>query len=512
MANSRLPKSKNHGDAGASPRGKFLDKKTTRQGWEVCSVTNYSPQAQTYSVAAGSGALLSDVPRMVNDPGEISVLPRGTEVVINYELNGRPVIVGVLKSAVTNAVEVNPARISEVRGIGGEDGVYAQEGPAASSSRPPNDPVDIISDDWVRKGKHNNFVGVLSGGTNILSSSPMAQIRTHGVNDMVEVFANVYRHISALGNLEIVNDGGKTSLTWRAGADQLTENGANAENWTLRLDAGAAGDLFRMSVTTPHNNTLCELHMSADGRLSLTGVAGIDISSGTNGTAREDVAENKEVSVLGSMATQVKGEVTETFDAGKTTLVATNDAVSAGNDLKETVGHDRMTHIGNKLITTVEGGGKLPPPDAGNLAILWDAVNGGIESVTGNPKSGGIPTPKQAQNFVNYAGDFNFSIPATAKFNLLSTGDDSVILAADGSATSTDKGHTFSVTVPKHHVCMWEEFEKLMKTVIEWCDDHVHLTAMGPSSPAKAGSTGPLSAKANSKIEPVKSTRVLVGA
>lgn len=507
MANSRLPKSKTHKDAGATQHGKFLDKKPN-QGWEVCSVTNYSPQAQTYSVAAGSGALLSDVPRMVSDPGEISVLPRGTEVVVHYELNGRPVIFGVLKSAVTNAVEVNPARISEVRGIGGEDGVYAQEGPASSSSRPPNDPVDVIADDWIRKGKHNNFVGVLAGGTNILSSSPMAQIRTHGVNDMVEVFANVYRHISALGNLEIVNDGGKTSLTWRAGADQATENGANAENWTLRLDAGAAGDLFRLSVTTPNNNTLCEVHMSADGRLSLTGIAGIDISSGTNGTAREDVAEHKEVSVLGDMSTSVKGDVTEVFDAGKVTQVANNDEVSAGNDLKETIGHDRSTHIGNKLITTVEGGGSAPPPSPGNVAILWDAVNGGIESVTGNK---GVPTAKQAQSFVNYAGDFNFATPSGAKFNLLSADPDSVILAGDGAAVSTPTGHTFTVTPPQHHVCMWEEFEKVINAIMDWADSHTHLSAMGPTSPAQASATGPMTAKVKSTIQPVKSTRVMVG-
>jgi hypothetical protein len=412
---------------------------------------------------------------------------------------------------VTNAVEVNPARISEVRGVGGEDGVYAQEGPASSSSRPPNDPIDIIADDWVRKSKHNNFVGVLAGGTNILHSSPMAQIRTHGVNDMVEVMANVYRHISSLGNLEIINDGGKTSLVWRAGADQLTENGANAENWTLRLDAGAEGDLFRLKVTTPHNNTLCELHMSADGRMSLTGIAGIDISSGANGTAREDVAENKEVSVLGNMDTQVKGEVTETFDAGKTTLVATNDSVSAGNDLKETVGHDRMTHIGNILRTTVEGGGKLPPPDAGSLAILWDAVNGGIESVTGNPGSGATSSPKQAQSFVNYAGNFNFATPSGAKFNLISADNDSVLLAADGSAVSTPKGHTFTVTTPQHHVCMWEEFEKVINAIMDWADSHTHLSAMGPTGPAQAAATGPMTAKVKSTIAPVKSTRVMVG-
>jgi hypothetical protein len=452
---------------------------------------------------------MPDVRRLVEDPGVVGILPRGTEVVVHFEL-GFPVIAAVLKSAATGAVEVNPAQISEVRGIGGEDGVYDQKNPY-SSVRAPNDPVDILADDWVRKSRHNNFLGVLAGGSNILSSGPMAQIRTHGINDMVEVFANVYRHISALGNLEITNNGGKTSLTWRAGADQLTENGANVENWTIRLDAGAEGDLFRLSVTTPNDNTLCELHMSADGRLSLTGVAGVDISSGTRGTAREDVAENKEVSVVGAMSTTVGGEVTETLNAGKETLVANNYTVSAGNDLKEVVGHDRMTHISNVQVTTVEGGGKSPPPSTGSVAILWDAVNGGIESVTGNPKSGATSAPKQAQSFVNYAGDFNFATPSGAKFNLISKDPDSVLLAADGAATPGPNGHSWSVSTPTHHVCMWEEFEKVINAIMEWADTHTHLSAMGPTSPAAASATGPMTAKVKATVPPVKSTRVLVG-
>lgn len=473
----------------------------------MCSVWDYSPQAQTYSIVGGASGPVHDVRRLVADPGEVGILSRGTEVVVHYEL-GFPVISAVLKSAATSAIEVNPSRISEVRGVGGEDGVYEQKN-AAADSRAPNDPVDVIADDWVRKGKQNNFVGVLAGGTNVLHSSPMAQIRTHGVNEMVEVMANVYRHISSMGNFEIVNNGGKTSMIWRAGADQATENGANAENWTLRLDAGAEGDLFRLSVTTPHNNTLCEMHMSADGRLSLTGVAGVDISSGTRGTAREDVAENKEVSVLGTMSVGVKGNVQETFDGSKETLVAKNDTVSAGNDLRETVGHDRLTHIANKLLTTVEGGGAVPPPEAGNIAILWDAVHGGVETVTG--KNGA--SVKQDLNYVNYVGNVNFSVTDKGKFQLISTAKDSVILGADGSVTDQKsfKGHTFQVTKPNHHVCMWEEFEQFAKTLIEWCDTHVHLTAVGPSSPAAAGPVGPLAAKLTTKIEPVKSTRVLVG-
>ena len=509
--NKRLPSSKQHATAGANTRGKVLDKAAPEIQWEVCTIWDVHPETQTYEIIGGSGGWIPDVRRLVEDPGTVGMLPRGTEVVVQYQL-GYPIIQGVLKGAVTGAVELTPARVSEVRGVGGEDGVYAR-GNDVSNSRAPNDPVDVLAGDWARKSRHNNMIGVLAGGTNVVSSSPMAQIRTHGINDMVEVFANLYRHVSSLGNMEIINDGGKTSLIWRAGADQLTENGANVENWTLRLDAGKIGDLFRLSVTTPHNNTLCELHMSADGRLSLTGVAGVDISSGARGTAREDVAENKEVSVLQNMSTSVAGAVFNAVGGGRETLVGTNDSVATGNDLKETVGHDRLTHVSNNLKTTVEGGSPLQPPPVGSVAILWEAVNGGIESVTGNPANGATPTPKQSQNFVNYAGNFNFAIQPTApdgKFVLISTGTDSVLLGANGAASSTPTGHTFSPSAT-HHVCMWEEFKQLADTMITWCDEHVHLTGMGPTGPASAGAVGPLSAKASSKVEPVKSTRVLVG-
>ena len=511
MSDPNIPNSASSSSVGANQLGQFLSLPYVHRAWEICSIWHYSPQSQTYTIVGGRSGPVHEVRRFVQDPGEVGILAVGTEVVVHYEL-GFPVISGVLKSVCTNAVELNPARMSEVRGVGGEDGVFDHTAPP-SDSRPPNDPIDVLGDDWARKSKHNNKMGVLAGGTNIMSSSPMAQIRTHGINDMVEVMANVYRHISSLGNLEIVNNGGKTSLIWRAGTDQLTENGSNVDNWTLWLEAGAEGNLFSLKVTTPHNNTLCELHMSADGRLSLTGVAGVDISSGARGTSREDVAENKDVSVLGAMTTEVVGEVTEAYQASKSTLVAKNDTVSAGNDLKETVGHDRLTHISNKLVTTVEGGPATPPPDTGNLAILWDAVNGGIESVTGNPKNNASLSPKQSQNFVNYAGDFNFSIPTTAKFNLISQGDDSVLLAADAQVESTDKGHTFKNIKADSHVCKWEEWENMMEIFLQWCDDHVHLTAMGPSGPAKSSATGPASGKVTfEELKKVKSTRVRVGA
>jgi hypothetical protein len=58
---------------------------------------------------------------------------------------------------------------------------------------------------------------------------------------------------------------------------------------------------------------------------------------------------------------------------------------------------------------------------------------------------------------------------------------------------------------------MWEEFEKVINAIMDWADSHTHLSAMGPTSPAQAAATGPMTAKVKSTIPPVKSTRVMVG-
>jgi hypothetical protein len=244
--------------------------------WETGIIRDYRAATRTYVVQLSSGREPREMPRLVRDPGDTAILPRDTLVVVHDEL-GFPVIDSVLPQAPTNPVELAPTRVSEVRGVGGEDPVYAPPSDAATF-RQPNDPTDVLSGDRVMAGQDGNLMAVLTGGTNVVKSSPFAQVRTHALNDMVEIISRVYRHITAMGDLRITNDGGKTSLIWRAGADQSTENGAGEENWTLRLDAGATGDLFNFEVTTPHGNTLAKIHMAADGRLEFTGVGGVDVS------------------------------------------------------------------------------------------------------------------------------------------------------------------------------------------------------------------------------------------
>lgn len=493
------------------PRGSVLQSRMPH--WETWTVHRYDPVSDTYMVNMGSPAdPVDNVPRLVADPGEVSALAEGTVVVGHWEL-GYPVIAAVLKQKATNAVEVSPARVTEVTGVGGEDSV-CQLPANHADNRAPNNPIDVLPDDWLRKSQSNNYVGVLAGGTNAMFSAPMAQVRTHGLDQMVEVIANKYRHISAMGNLEVDNSGGKTSLTWRAGADQSTENGANAENWTIRLDAGGSqeADLFRLRITTPQNNMLCELHMSANGRLSLYGLGGVDITSGSQGTYRIDVSENKEETIAGTSATAVAKDVLETYRRNQETYVSANKRVSAGNDLEESVGHDRNAAVSNKMTTVVSGPATATP---GTVAVLWEAVNGGIETVTGNPTKGGSPTALPAQNFINYSGDFNFAtLLPSQKFQVLASGPDAITLGADGTAVYTPDGHTITPVVNptlSGHAAKFEQLEQLIRAMMTWMNTHTHLTAVGPTSPGAAGSAGPTETTLEPLIPLVKSIRVVIG-
>jgi hypothetical protein len=239
-------------------------------------------------------------------------------------------------------------------------------------------------------------------------------------------------------------------------------------------------------------------------------MGGVDISSGPKATIREDLAGNKESAIHGKTVQSIGGTASTKIDASRDTLIGKNDLLAVGHSLKETVGHDREVLVSNQLRTTVEGGITAIP---GNVAILWEAVNGSIESVAGNPKLFASPAGRQTHSFVNYAGDFNIALQSTApaaKFNLISTMPDSVLLGASGTAVPGVGGHTFTATASEHAM-KYEPFAQMMETLLMWLDKHTHLTAMGPSGPAELGTFGPITPQIKPSVPLIKSIRVCIG-
>lgn len=482
---------------------------SVRPGWETATVLDFDPDTQTYLLRTETGRDIHNVGRLVQSPGENEGLPRDTLVAIHHEL-GYAVIAGVLRYAPSQPSELDPVRVSEVRGVGGEDPVYAGQGKGAH--RPPNAPKDTLAGDWVKTSPDGNLFAALLGGTNVMKSSAFSQIRTHALQDLVEILSGTYRHLTSMGKLEVINDGGKTSLIWRAGSDQMNETGANAEHWTIRLDVGATGDLFNFEITTPEGQTLARIHISADGRFEIVGTAGVDITSGDKGPDRQDVAGDREVDIKGKMKIVVKDAVSETYKAQRETQVSKGDTTVVGGNKQTTVNGDTGEFVGGKSKRRVLGGGPVPPPTPGNLAESVEYVNGGFEMVIGSPLSGGLPSSMAPATYVNYVGGFNFAIQptaATGQFNVVSLMPASVNLGANGTAVPVPGGGHTVVAVAPFGVMKFEPFMAMMTTLLTWLTTHFHASAVGPTTPpVTAPALMPL---ITPQLSLIRSVRVAVG-
>lgn len=451
------------------------------------AVVEYFSSTHSYRVRTGRGEL-AEVPRIARDPGDNTILPVGTIVVLHNDL-GFWVIDGVLKQTPANAQEFNRISVSEAPNIGGNDPQNTQDINAASY-RGSGDPKDMLPNDWVRHSGDGNFMGVLAGGMNTMHSAPFAQVRTHAASNSVEILAHEYRHLSSMGDLEIKNDGGKTSLVWRAGADQSTENGANATNWTLRLDAGAEGNLFRFRVTTPQGQTLSEIHVSPEGKLSLVAADGVDI---TSNSFREDVLGDHASNVDGALAQTIGGEETRSVGADRTTLITQNDKLAVG-------GGQAVNVTGNQAITI---GGGLTQSIGTSSRI--DVVSGYLDVVLGDlAKLGKDPG---SLCFVNYKGDIQVLPGPSGKFTAFGNVPGSIELGADAIPVPRADGSTSNNSVATYSAMLFEHFNSMMTTLLNALDTHVHGSAMGPTT----NPVVPFTPVVNPQITPIQSLRVKLG-
>ena len=477
--------------------------------WKLATVLAYHPDTYTYDVASRDGEPLTGVPRLLDSPGSAEILPRDTIVAIHDEL-GFWVVDRVLSIGVINRQDVTTPQISAVTGGGAQDPVYA--GGGDTNSRPVNGPDDITEGDISKVGVDGNLMAILRGGTNVMKSSQMAQVRTHSINDLVEILSENFRHITCMGEMNIKNTGGKTSLSWRAGTDQTNESGSDQENWTIKLDIGDVGDLFNFEVTTPTGQTLSKIHMSAEGELELFGAAGVLITSGDNGVHSDVTAGDKHTEVLGDLTEEFSGLVNTTTGT-RTTTVKGSDQLSISQTLQETVGGDHDVFTGGVHQEKIMGG---TTPLPGNKASLVEYINGTAQTVLGNPASGGIPL-QQMQQWVNYAGGYTFVVQPTAApfplggFAVMSPLPFSVHLGVDGTAIPdpVNGGHVIVPVPGPFGVMKYEPFLAMMEAMLLLLDSHVH-TATGPAAPTTPPVV-PFTPTIQGLLSTIRSMRVSVG-
>jgi hypothetical protein len=476
--------------------------------WTTGVVIDYDPTTQNYRLSIEGVGYNETAPRLARDPGDLTILPPDTIVVVHDAL-GYWVIDAVLKQAPITPSNLPPPTISEVRGVGGEDPARADIGEdgARPANRAPTDSVDTLAGDWIRRSPDGNFLGALAGGVNVMQSAPFAAIRTHALEELVEIFAHQYRHISAMGNFEIKTDNGKTSLVWRAGADQGDENGPGQENWTIRLDVGATGDLFDLSITTPDGNLLSRIHMSSSGKLQLIGVDGVDIVSGGDPkvVGKEVTASSKDVEIKGSLTQAIGQDMATQVGGSREASISGNDSVMFGNDKSEVVSRDYNSTINGHWRQKVVGG-MVPAP--GVPAYELELMNGGVTFVMSDVLTGANPAGMASFNVINNFGGVNFVCAPTAAggFNVITALPGSVNLGATGTAIKLPNGSWQIGAVAPFGVMMYEPFMAMMTALLVLLDSHVHITAVGPTTPI------PIFTAAVSPLLPlIRSLRVSVG-
>jgi len=475
----------------------------SRRG-EFGTVIAYQSDRYTATVRTERGRTLTGVGRIRNAPGEIIPLPQGTEVLISHDY-GLPIIMGVLEipASTNNATEAFAVNDdTDALFVGGNGENRSQIGTHGNFRRA-REPRDVIPGDWAQMGEEGNLMGVLGGGVNIMKSGTMSQIRTHLLNDLVEIFSRNYRHITDMGEFSVTNDDGQVNMRFRGGSDEGTESAPDEENFTIKMDLGSEGDLFNFELCTPQGQTLFKLHVDSEGGAEIFGINGVAVTSGSRngGTTAQETSGSQQTSIGGDQTVAVTGSDSTTVGTNQTVQVTSDREINVGNDYRLQALRDMAIGSGRNVNLVVQGG-------EGDNALTFD-----IEDGTWLVDMGSVTSPDSGINFKTFAGNMKFESQSGGDFEVMSqtgnlktttstakfitTGANSVVLGGDSIGSNLTK---------------FQELQSLLCSLFTALDQHTHMggamVAAGtmPVTGLSAPPTIPIGAPLTGRIIQLKST------
>lgn len=356
--------------------------------WEFADVVAYNSATHTALVRTHSGRPLPDVPQLKPTGGGYDHLETGTTVVISWDL-GIPMIIGCVDFVGRPQAAIVPPTITGVEGYGDADPTQATAG--KNSYKPPTAPTDMMPGDWAQVGSHGNHIAVLAGALTSLGS-PTALLQSFGHSGTLRFLARRLETITDFGQWRAENDQGRTSLVLRAGSNQSSETGMDEENWTIRFDLGASGDVLDFSICEPKGKVLFRLHAGSDGRVQIYGDGGVDISSGASGAAetRNDIDGKRVVAVTGNDQSSVQGDQAESVDGNHSCEVVGDVQVVVGGSETRLVNGDAAHSVAGDALAVVTGSCERKVGEDEDVEIGGDStckVDGAIEVSAGKTMS-----------------------------------------------------------------------------------------------------------------------------
>lgn len=343
--------------------------RTTPTGarWQLGVVVEYNSATHTSTVRMHAGQPLRDVPQIKATGGMYDHLETGTTVVVSWDL-GIPAIIGSMDFVGLQQTAITPPTLTGTEGYGDADPTQPTTG--GSSYKPPLAPIDMSSGDCALVGAHGNHVAVMGGGMTLFGS-PTAQLRSFGMSGVIQHVARGMEALTDFGTWRVRNDQGRTSFVLRAGSMQATETGLDEQNWTIRLDLGATGDVLDFVITEPKGRILFRLHAGADGRVQLYGDGGMDVSSGPGGTAetRHDVSGTRRTAVAGDDDAVVHGGKTSAIDGDRRAEIGGTDVVVTGGDRVRSTGGSHAASVGGDSVAVTTGSCEVKIGGATSLTV-----------------------------------------------------------------------------------------------------------------------------------------------
>jgi len=426
-----------------------------------------------------------------SSPGEIKPLPIGTEVAISWEY-GPPVITGCISLPASRNEGTPSYSVTDADGFGGQ-GANQAEFPDGNYRRP-GEPTDLIPGDWAQTGPGGNGFSVLGGGSTTMKSSPLAQIRTHSIGDLVEIFSRNFRHITDMGESRITNDGGKINWSFRGGVSQRAEAGPDEEKWTIRVDLGSVGDLFNFELTTFKGQTLFKFHVDASGHCEIYGINGVNVASGDkySGSHTEEHAGDSCKTIGGNKETFVGGTSTNDYGGTLKETIGGNLELSVTNDIKAVATRDAALGVGRAVNLSVTG--PFPPLPNVQDAVAVDIATGNLTLNVGIPPLAAVPFISN-YNLNLISGNVTTTIlgPLGGITNQVLLGDienhsKSYLVNTLGLPDSVILGGPIGYS----HVVKYEELFLYLQTLHGLIDSHVHILGAAFAGPfAAVGMTLP---------------------
>ena len=389
-----------------------------RKPRELAAVVDYDPVTHTAKLRGHTGSDLEHVPQIRPGSNDFELLTKGTTVVVSHDL-GFPVIDGVINlPGPPQSVLVAPS-ITGVSGIGDTSPLRSYIG--VNNHRPPTAPTDLGPGDWAKSGPLGQHLAVLEGGVTSMGS-PSAFVRSLGLLGVLQTVAKTFSTVTDFGNWKVINDGGKTSFSLRAGSCQTTQTGLDEEHWTISLDLGAKGDLFDFQITTPEGKNLFKFHVGADGKTEIYGDGGVDISAGSGGDNEHnsDIAGSRQVRIGADDALSVDGNQEVQVGKAVTENITTDHTCSIGNNASLLVNNDYTVSVGGKK-TEIISGGSPQTAKPGNSGYALQVLNGDYTIDIGSAASGANPAAMAAYKVTTGTGNIEMSAGMQMKLEAKTT-------------------------------------------------------------------------------------------